>query len=53
MATLPSLAHFDDWSVDHRYWRDVALPLTSVAQWRSAAVEVTQMLDQAKQDGKL
>jgi hypothetical protein len=53
MATMPSLSHFDDWSVDHRYWRDVALPLTSVAQWRSAAVEVTQMLDQAKQDGKL
>lgn len=53
MATMPSLGLFNDWSVDHRYWRDTALPLASVANWRSAAKEVSTMLDQAKQDGVL
>lgn len=53
MATLPNLGYFNDWSVDHRYWRDSALPLTSLPQWRSAAQEVSSMLDQAKQDGVL
>jgi len=53
MATMPNLGHFSDWSVDHRYWRDTALPLNSVPNWRSAAREVSTMLDQAKQDGVL
>lgn len=53
MAAMPHLDDFSNWSVDHRYWHDAALPLASVAQWRRAASEVTQMLDQAKQDGKL
>ena len=53
MATMLSLGHFNDWSVDHRYWRDAALPLASVARWRHAAQEVSTMLDQAKQDGVL
>jgi hypothetical protein len=53
MATMLSLWHFNDWSVDHRYWRDAALPLASVARWRHAAQEVSTMLDQAKQDGVL
>lgn len=53
MATMPQLASFNDWSVDHRYWRDSALPLVSVANWRNAAREVSIMLDQAKQDGVL
>ena len=53
MATMPSLGHFNDWSIDHRYWRDAALPLASVSSWRSAAQEVCTMLDQAKQDGVL
>lgn len=53
MATMPQLASFSDWSVDHRYWHDSALPLASVANWRGAAREVSIMLDQAKQDGVL
>lgn len=53
MATMPNLGHFNDWSVDHRYWRETALPLASVINWRSAAQEVSTMLDQAKQDGVL
>lgn len=53
MATIPSVTHFNDWSVDHRYWGDAALPVGSVSKWQSAAKEVTTMLDQAKQDGVL
>lgn len=53
MASMPSLAHFHDWSIDHRYWGDASLPVTSVPNWRTAAKEVTTMLDQAKQDGVL
>lgn len=53
MATLSSLKHFDDWSIDHRYWRDAALPLTSPPNWRTAAHEIVAMLDLAKQDGVL
>ncbi len=53
LAAMRSLGHYNDWSVDHRYWRDAALPLASVAKWRSAAQEVSTMLDQAKQDGVL
>lgn len=53
LAGIPSLIHLAKWSIDHRYWRDDALPLASVADWRAAAVEVGAMLDQAKQDGVL
>lgn len=53
MAAVPSLVHFNDWSVDHRYWRDAALPLASLPNWRAAAQEIVAMLDQAKQDGVL
>lgn len=51
MASMPRLADFGDWSIDHRYWRRSALPLRSVAKWQAAAREVCAMLDQAKQDG--
>ena len=53
MATMPSLNMFGDWMIDHRYWRDPALPLKSVAGWRIAAKEVLAMLDQATEDGVL
>jgi len=53
MATMPNLGCFTNWSVDHRYWNDAALPLTFVPNWRSAAQQVSTMLDQAKQDGML
>lgn len=53
MANLPGLVHFNNWSIDHRYWCATALPLASVADWRAAAIEVGSMLDQAKQDGVL
>ncbi len=53
MATMPNISLYNDWSIDHRYWHDAALPLASVASWRIAAIEVGKMLDQAKQDGVL
>lgn len=53
LAMLQNLSKFRDWSIDHRYWSDAALPLGSVPNWRTAAGEVGQMLDQAKQDGVL
>ena len=51
ISMLPNLSHFDDWSVDHRYWTDAALPAASVANWRIAASEVSSMLDAATVDG--
>jgi hypothetical protein len=53
---LLSLAHLTklaDWLVDHRYWSDTALPLGSVDGWRTAAEEILQALDKAKEDGVL
>lgn len=53
---LTSLAHlgkFGDWLIDHRYWREAALPLTSVTAWKVAAEEILLMLDKAKEDGVL
>ncbi|MFY4257094.1 hypothetical protein ACOTCG_05830 [Achromobacter xylosoxidans] len=53
---LTSLAHvekFADWTIDHRYWREAALPLPSVTAWREAAEEILQMVDKAKEDGVL
>lgn len=53
MAMIGSVARLNDWLVDHRYWRESALPLSSVAAWRKAAQDVGKMLDQAKEDGVL
>lgn len=53
---LTSLAHlgkFSDWLIEHRYWRETALPLPSVTEWKTAAEEILQMVDKAKQDGVL
>lgn len=53
MATINSVANLKDWSVNHRYWRESALPLSSVPIWRVAAQDIGKMLDQAKEDGVL
>lgn len=53
---LTHLAHIDKfnlWSVDHRYWRDAALPLHLVPGWKQAAQEVLGALDRAKEAGVL
>lgn len=51
MARVSSLGNFHDWSIDHRYWADAALPIASVSLWRHCAAEVMAMLDQAREDG--
>ena len=53
LALVPNRNDFHDWLIDHRYWRDAALPIASINLWRVAAREITTMLDQAKQDGVL
>jgi len=53
MAKVNSRGAFQDWSIDHRYWADAALPVESVPRWRQAAGEVMAMLDQASEDGVL
>ncbi|MFZ7337494.1 hypothetical protein ACLS0R_14690 [Comamonas jiangduensis] len=53
LSALTNLAHFSDWQIEHRYWRDAALPLASVARWQLAAGDVMAVLDQAKEDGVL
>ena len=50
-AMLPSLSALSDWKVDHRYYREAALPLTSLNSWDLAALELNDMLDQAIVDG--
>jgi len=53
---LTSLAHLDkfaDWAIDHRYWKEAALPLPSVTAWKAAAEEILLMVDKAKEDGTL
>jgi len=50
---MPSLIALQDWHVDHRYWRESALPLASWSAWELAAREVDAMLDQATADGVL
>lgn len=49
-AQVSQIVAFSDWSTNHRYYDDSALP-SSTAKWRSAAHQVMMMLDQAKFDG--
>ncbi len=51
-AMIPNVTHFVDWSTDHRYWADTAIP-NSLAALISAAKEVMGMLDTASLDGVL
>ena len=53
LANIPGQQHFKDWSVDHRYCREAAIPLGSLPLWQAAATEINAMLDQAKTDGVL
>jgi hypothetical protein len=53
LTSLTHLSKFGNWLVDHRYWREAALPLTSVTAWKAAAEEILLMIDKAKEDGVL
>ena len=50
LAMIPSLGHFADWQVDHRYYAAAAIP-ASLSNWESAAREVQEMIQQALLDG--
>lgn len=51
-ALFSNITNFSDWSVDHRYWADTAIP-KSLPAWKAAAEEVMGMLDAASLDGVL
>lgn len=51
VSMLTDLAHFNDWSIEHRYWMESVLPAGSFAKWREAARQVGAMLDAATVDG--
>lgn len=51
LAMLPSAGELSGWKVEHRYFRESALPLTALPQWMLAAQEINEMLDQAEIDG--
>jgi nitrous oxide reductase accessory protein NosL len=51
LAKIPKRVLFSDWKVDHRYFKQSALPLASLPAWLGAAKEMNEMLDQAKIDG--
>ncbi len=52
LAQVPNIADFSDWSTDHRYYDESALP-SSTVKWQNAARQVMMMLDQAKIDGEI
>ena len=47
LAMIPARANFNDWSIDHRYYREADLPFASLPAWEAAAKEMNDMLDQA------
>jgi hypothetical protein len=51
LARIPGRGHFDNWRVEHRYFRQSEVPLASLPAWESAAKEMNDMLDQAITDG--
>ena len=50
LSMIPSVSKFSTWTIDHRYWVEAALP-NNIIDWRSATIEVMNMLDQAITDG--
>ncbi len=53
-SRLPNLAALADWKIDHRYWSEPALPLsTSLQAWEWAALEMDALLDDAAAGGVL
>jgi hypothetical protein len=52
LALIPNADSFSDWSVHHRYYDEQKIP-SSLSAWRQAAIEVSQMMQEAKIDGVL
>lgn len=53
LTSLQFIGDFKDWTTDHRYWRDAAIPLALVPTWKKAAEEILAALDRAKEAGVL
>lgn len=49
LAMIPTIEDLSDWTTDHRYYADSALP-PSLPKWRKASQEIMRMLDQAMLD---
>lgn len=49
-AMIPTISSFSSWSVDHRYWRETAIP-SNLPDWKRAAQEIMNMLQTAQNDG--
>lgn len=53
LSAMPNQTLLSDWSMEHRYWTDSALPSASQIWWQKAASEVLAALDQAVANGDL
>ena len=51
VAQFPEIADMDDWSIDHRYFKEAALPVASIDRWRMVAMQARGLLDTLKLDG--
>lgn len=53
-SRLPNLSALANWSTDHRYWHEPAIPLqTSLQAWEWAAIEMDALLDEVAGGGVL
>jgi hypothetical protein len=53
-SRLPNLSSLAHWTIDHRYWRETKIPLsTHVGDWELAALEMDALLDEAAGGGVL
>lgn len=53
-SRLPNLNSLAHWSIDHRYWRESEIPLSTLLNdWELAALEMDALLDEAAGGGVL
>ena len=53
-SRLPNLGSLVNWKIDHRYWRESAIPLAASLQaWEWSALEMDALLDEATAGGVL
>jgi hypothetical protein len=53
-SRLPNLSSLAHWKIDHRYWSEAKIPLsTHLGDWELAALEMDALLDEAAGGGVL
>ncbi len=52
LGMIPGITMFRDWSVDHRYFAEPAIP-QSYSKWKIAAQQIRAMMDRAVLDGRM